>query len=159
MTAYPSPPASYDSSETESPAPPKGTHLEALGFSWTPPKGWKRTEDETSVRYTSPADTQQIVASVTQDFGDLFPTWQAANASLRGKNDHHLIRLGQTDFQGYPAATWEYTYTSRGIGLLVIDFGFSDGARTYEINTTYHESLGRGARATYDKVVDSFTPW
>ncbi|MEV6499261.1 serine/threonine-protein kinase [Streptomyces prunicolor] len=139
------------------PTLPPGTHREAGGFAWATPNGWRRDlKTGAEVHYTSPEGTQELVGKSSLARGDLMETWEASEQSARKGRDYRKIRLDRTTFRGYPAVSWEYTFTLKGVPWHARLLGFDEDGKSYQINTWYQPDVETQALKTYDKVKNSF---
>ncbi|MGW0834802.1 serine/threonine-protein kinase [Streptomyces prunicolor] len=139
------------------PTLPPGTHREAGGFAWATPAGWRRDlKTGAEVHYTSPEGTQELVGKSSLARGDLMETWEASERSARKGRDYRKIRLDRTTFRGYPAVSWEYTFTLKGVSWHARLLGFDEDGKSYQINTWYQPDVETQALKTYDKVRNSF---
>nr|WP_329350884.1 serine/threonine-protein kinase [Streptomyces sp. NBC_01261] len=139
------------------PTLPPGTHREAGGFAWATPKGWRRDlKTGAEVHYTSPDGTQELVGKSSLARGDLMETWEASERSAHQGKSYRKIRLDRTTFRGYPAVSWEYTFTLKGVPWHARLLGFDEDGKSYQINTWYQPGVETQALKTYDKVKNSF---
>lgn len=139
-------------------SPPAQAREEAGEFAWVPPKGWQRVvQSGSEVHYTSPGDTQEIVAKVSNAHGDLMKTWKASEKNARQGQNYRKIRLEEAVFEGWPAVLWEYTFTIKGVSWHAVLMGFDANGRTYQINTWYQPDIETQALKTYEAVRASFT--
>jgi hypothetical protein len=134
------------------------THQEAGGFSWATPEGWRRDlKTGAEVHYTSPDGKQELAAKSARARGDLMETWETSEQNASQGSDYHKIRLEETEFRGYLAVVWEYTFTLDRVPWHARLLGFNVGDRSYQINTWYQPDIETQALKTYDAVKDSFT--
>ncbi|MCX4811080.1 protein kinase [Streptomyces sp. NBC_01239] len=139
------------------PTLPPGTHQEAGGFAWATPAGWRRDlKTGAEVHYTSPDGSQELVGKSALARGDLMETWKASERNAQQGRDYRKIRLDRTTFRGFPAVTWEYTFTLKGTPWHARLLGFDEDGKSYQINTWYQPGVETQALETYDKVRDSF---
>ncbi|WP_443048151.1 protein kinase domain-containing protein [Streptomyces sp. NBC_00252] len=139
------------------PTLPPGTHQEAGGFAWATPAGWRRDlKTGAEVHYTSPDGSQELVGKSALARGDLMETWEASERNAQQGRDYRKIRLERTTFRGFPAVSWEYTFTLKGVAWHARLLGFDEDGKSYQINTWYQPDVETRALETYDKVRDSF---
>ncbi|WP_455681233.1 protein kinase domain-containing protein [Streptomyces luteogriseus] len=137
---------------------PPGTHREAGGFAWATPGGWRRdVKTGAEVHYTSPDGSQELVGKSSLARGDLLETWQTSERNAHQGQDYRKVRLEETTFRGHPAVVWEYTFTLKGVHWHARLLGFNVTGKSYQVNTWYDAGIEEEARATYEKVKDSFT--
>ncbi|WP_411041553.1 protein kinase domain-containing protein [Streptomyces collinus] len=142
---------------TPSGAPPGG-RVEAGGFAWVPPHGWRRdVKTGAEVHYTSPDGRQELVAKSSLARGDLWETWQQSERDARQGRDYVRVRLARTSFQGHPAVVWEYTFTLKGTPWHARLLGFDADGKSYQVNTWYQPEIEIGAVQTYSTVKETFT--
>ncbi|MFJ9373988.1 protein kinase [Streptomyces sp. NPDC101455] len=139
------------------PTLPPGTHREAGGFAWATPDGWRRDlKTGAEVHYTSPDGTQELVGKSSLARGDLMETWEASERNAHQGESYRKIRLDRTTFRGYPAVSWEYTFTLKGVAWHARLLGFDEDGKSYQINTWYQPGAETQALKTYDRVKNSF---
>ena len=139
------------------PTLPPGTHREAGGFAWATPTGWRRDlKTGAEVHYTSPDGTQELVGKSSLARGDLMETWEASERSAHQGQSYRKIRLDRMTFRGYPAVSWEYTFTLKGVPWHARLLGFDEDGKSYQINTWYQPGVETQALKTYGKVKNSF---
>lgn len=139
------------------PTLPPGTHREAGGFAWATPAGWRRDlKTGAEVHYTSPDGTQELVGKSSLARGDLMATWEASERNAHQGESYRKIRLDRTTFRGYPAVSWEYTFTLKGVPWHARLLGFDEDGKSYQINTWYQPGVETQALKTYDRVKNSF---
>lgn len=139
------------------PTLPPGTHREAGGFAWATPDGWRRDlKTGAEVHYTSPDGSQELVGKSSLARGDLMETWEASERNAHQGESYRKIRLDRTTFRGYPAVSWEYTFTLKGVAWHARLLGFDEDGKSYQINTWYQPGVETQALKTYDKVKNSF---
>ncbi|MFD7297671.1 protein kinase [Streptomyces sp. NPDC059897] len=137
---------------------PAGARREA-GYAWVPPKGWERVVKTASeVHYTSPDGTQELVAQSALAKDDLLATWQKSERAAHQGQDYKKLRLTRTAFRGRPAVVWEYLFTLKGARWHAELLGFDRGSRSYQVGTWYRPEVEDRARATYERVKETFTP-
>ncbi|WSX11615.1 serine/threonine protein kinase [Streptomyces sp. NBC_00988] len=139
------------------PTLPPGTHREAGGFAWATPVGWRRDlKTGAEVHYTSPDGSQELVGKSSLARGDLMETWEASERNAHQGDSYRKIRLDRTTFRGYPAVSWEYTFTLKGVPWHARLLGFDEDGKSYQINTWYQPGVETQALKTYDRVKNSF---
>ncbi|MET8580843.1 protein kinase [Streptomyces collinus] len=150
-------PPSAGGTATPTGAPPGG-RVEAGGFAWVPPRGWRRdVKTGAEVHYTSPDGRQELVAKSSLARGDLWETWQQSERDARQGRDYVRVRLARTTFQGHPAVVWEYTFTLKGTPWHARLLGFDADGKSYQVNTWYQPEIETGAVQTYSTVKETFT--
>ncbi|MFF7237130.1 protein kinase [Streptomyces collinus] len=150
-------PSTAGGTGTPTGAPPGG-RVEAGGFAWVPPRGWRRdVKTGAEVHYTSPDGRQELVAKSSLARGDLWETWQQSERDARQGRDYARVRLARTSFRGYPAVVWEYTFTLRGTPWHARLLGFDADGKSYQVNTWYRPEIETGAVQTYSTVKETFT--
>ncbi|MEB8342978.1 serine/threonine-protein kinase [Streptomyces endophyticus] len=136
---------------------PAGARREA-GYAWVPPKGWERVVKTASeVHYTSPDGTQELVAQSALAKDDLLATWQKSERAAHQGQDYKKLRLTRTTFRGRPAVVWEYLFTLKGARWHAELLGFDRGSRSFQVGTWYRPEVEERARATYERVKETFT--
>ncbi|MFJ4472258.1 protein kinase [Streptomyces sp. NPDC089424] len=141
------------------PSPAPGARVEAGGYAWVTPEGWRRdVKTGAEVHYTAPEGTQELVAKSSLARGDLMDSWRTSERNAHQGRDYRKIRLEQTTFRGHPAVVWEYTFTLEGVPWHARLLGFDARGKSYQINTWYQPAVEDGALAVYEDVKKSFTP-
>ncbi|MGW1538867.1 protein kinase domain-containing protein [Streptomyces sp. NPDC002309] len=141
------------------PSLPPGARVEAGGYAWVTPGGWRRdVRTGAEVHYTSPEGTQELVAKSSLARGDLMDSWRTSERNAHQGRDYRKIRLEETTFRGHPAVVWEYAFTLDGVPWRARLLGFDAGGKSYQINTWYQPAGEDGALAVYEDVKKSFTP-
>jgi hypothetical protein len=96
------------------------------GFTIAYPKGWNVRTDGTLTDFRDPATNAYLRVDHIEPPGpspegawfDLEKTFAAEN------ENYQRIRIEPTTYNGYRAGIWEFTYTSGGAQLHVVDLGF-----------------------------------
>ncbi|MCU1375934.1 MAG: Serine/threonine protein kinase [Actinomycetia bacterium] len=84
-----------------------------------------------SVDLTSPDRDYLRIDTVDQPSDDARAGWEAAEPGFEARHtDYQRIRIDDVDYQGRPAAIWEFTFE----GQHAADLGFREGNRGYALN-------------------------
>jgi hypothetical protein len=78
------------------------------------------------------------------------PRFAAENTGYR------RIQITPTTFKGYPAAIWEFTYTSGGVTLHAVDLGFVAGGYGFALNFQTHAQDWDRLQPTFEHFKASF---
>ncbi|GAC1532283.1 MAG: hypothetical protein NVS3B12_09760 [Acidimicrobiales bacterium] len=103
----------------------------STGFTISHPPGWTVTVNGTLTDFRDPATGAYLRVdhrsppdpSPEADWRVFEPSFAAANPGYR------QIQITPTTYEGYRAATWEYTYGTGGVSLHAVDLGFVVGTR------------------------------
>ncbi|GAC1374032.1 MAG: hypothetical protein NVSMB4_01140 [Acidimicrobiales bacterium] len=103
----------------------------STGFTISHPPGWTVTVNGTLTDFRDPATGAYLRVdhrsppdpSPEADWRAFEPSFAAANPGYR------QIQITPTTYEGYRAATWEYTYGTGGVSLHAVDLGFVVGSR------------------------------
>jgi hypothetical protein len=96
------------------------------GFTIAYPKGWSVRTDGTLTDFRDPATNAYLRVDHVEPPGPSPEgAWFELEKSFAAENtDYERIRIEPTTYNGYRAAIWEFTYTSGGAQLHVVDLGF-----------------------------------
>jgi tRNA A-37 threonylcarbamoyl transferase component Bud32 len=99
------------------------------GWSIAQPDGWEvipASTDSTSVDFRDPVTHAYLRVDWTTTPGDsAVEAWRAQAASFAQRHTgYQEIGIEPTTFDGWPAATWEFTYSESGATLHAMDLGF-----------------------------------
>lgn len=96
------------------------------GFTIAHPKGWSIRTDGTLTDFRDPATGAYLRVDHIEPPGPSPEgAWFELEKSFAAENaDYERIRIEPTTYSGYRAAIWEFTYTSGGTTLHVVDLGF-----------------------------------
>lgn len=77
--------------------------------------------------------------------------WEASSAAF-AQNHENYVELGisETEFRGYEAALWEYTYSRSGTTLRASNLGIATGPYGYALNFQTRESDWEASREVYE---------
>jgi eukaryotic-like serine/threonine-protein kinase len=96
------------------------------GFTIAYPKGWSIRTDGTLTDFRDPDTGAYLRVDHIEPPGPSPEgAWFELEKSFAAENDNYQrIRIEPTTYNGYRAGTWEFTYTSGGAQLHVVDLGF-----------------------------------
>ena len=96
------------------------------GFAIAYPKGWNVRTDGTLTDFRDPATGAYLRVDHIEPPGPSPEgAWFELEKSFAAENDNYeRIRIEPTTYNGYRAGIWEFTYTSGGAQLHVVDLGF-----------------------------------
>jgi serine/threonine protein kinase len=108
----------------------------STGYSIAHPPGWTMQSSGTITDFRDPESGAYLRVDHREPPGpspegawyDFEPSFAAQNAN------YHRIQITPTTYNGYRAATWEYTYSARGADLHAVDLGFIAGAHGFALN-------------------------
>ena len=106
-------------------------HDPATGFTISHPPGWAIATNGSLTDFRDPTTGSYLrVDHISPPHADAAADWRAYEPSFAASNpDYQRIQITPTTFDGFPAATWEYTYGSGGTTLHAVDLGFIVGSR------------------------------
>jgi hypothetical protein len=134
-----------------------GAQVEAGGFAWVTPEGWRRdVRTGAEVSYTSPDGKQELAAKSAPASSDLLETWEASEQEAHQGQGYRKIRLEETTFRSNPAVVWEYTFTLENVPWHALLLGFDADGKSYQINTWYQPDIETRALRIYDQAKESF---
>lgn len=96
------------------------------GFTIAYPKGWSVRTDGTLTDFRDPATNAYLRVDHIEPPGPSPEgAWFELEKSFAAENaNYERIRIEPTTYNGYRAGIWEFTYTSGGAQLHVVDLGF-----------------------------------
>ena len=74
------------------------------------------------------------------------------------QQSYSRIRLEPTEFKGFNAAEWEFTYERRNVQLHNLDLGVVTGAKGFTLNFESRQSDWEIVQAFMDRFERSFEP-
>lgn len=152
---------------TETPAGPgvpEGFEIyqDDTGFSLAVPQGWSAEQvTDTAVDISDPAGGRFIrVDQTDQPKQDPVRDWEKQERSVAGElADYARIRIEPVDYRGWNAADWEFTFTSDGSPVHVLNRGFvvSDN-QAYALYFSSGEAQWADSQGILQVAADTFTP-
>lgn len=105
-------------------------HDPATGFTISHPAAWTVSTNGSITDFRDPATGSYLrVDHISPPHADAAADWRAYEPSFAASNPgYQRIQITPTTFDGFPAATWEYTYGGNGT-LHAVDLGFIVGSR------------------------------
>jgi hypothetical protein len=159
-----------DAAEKTRPAPaivpPEWVRYEDPSFGWSigRPPGWQvepQSVDETSVDFSDPASGAYLRVDWTTTPGDsAVAAWEQQSESFAATHSDY-VDLGNApaDYRGWPAATWELTYSESGASLHALDLGFVvDDTYGFALYFQTHAEDWESMQDTFDAFKQSFRP-
>jgi hypothetical protein len=103
----------------------------ATGFTISHPPAWTVSTNGSITDFRDPATGSYLrVDHISPPHADAAADWRAYEPSFAASNPgYQRIQITPTTFDGFPAATWEYTYSGGGTTLHAVDLGFIVGSR------------------------------
>ena len=90
---------------------------------------------------------------------DAVAAWEAQSASFEGNHENYVnLGIEGTEFNGWEAAEWEYTYSDGGADLHAInlgfivseEYGFALNFQTHEENWTASQEIFEAFKASFE---------
>lgn len=115
----------------------------STGFTISHPPTWSISTSGTRTDFRDPATGAYLrVDHISPPHADAAADWRSYEPSFAAANPgYRRIQITPTTFQGFQAATWEYTYGSGGGELHAVDLGFIVGS-TYGFALNYQTPAG-----------------
>jgi len=128
------------------------------GFSISHPPSWSVSTNGTLTDFRDPSSGAYLRVDHRQPPGpspegawyDYEPTFAAQNSN------YQRIRITPTTYQGFPAATWEFTYGGGGADLHAVDLGFIAGDYGFALNFQTPASQWDRMQPVFDAFKASF---
>ena len=132
----------------------------ATGFRIDYPRGWNVSQTGQYTDFRHP-DAAAALRVVVQDAGGRTAqnVWIELERRFRTEQPtYSRIRLEPTEFSGYDAAEWEFTYSRQNVQLHNLDLAVVTGTKTFTLNFESRESNWSVVKAFYDRFESSFQP-
>jgi serine/threonine protein kinase len=132
------------------------------GWSIARPEGWEEipaSTDSTSIDFRDPVTHSYLRVDWTTTPGDsAVEAWRAQAASFgQSHTGYEEIGISPTTFDGWPAATWEFTYTDGGATLHAVDLGFVVRKEYgFALYFQTHDEDWASSQATFARLKSSF---
>jgi len=107
------------------------------GYSIAYPSGWQvRRLDGTRTDLTDPTTGTYLRVDWSDKPADPLEAWQRSSKAFgESHQGYEVVRLEETEFQGYPGAIWEYRYSAAGGRLHASNLTFvTSKERAYALN-------------------------
>jgi len=130
------------------------------GFRIDHPSGWNITREGnyTDFRHPEAAAALRVVVQDSNARSAEF-AWLELERQFREKQpSYSRIRLQPTEFKGYNAAEWEFTYSRQGVQLHNLDLGVVTGAKGFTLNFESRQSNWPVVKAFMERFKSSFVP-
>jgi serine/threonine protein kinase len=132
----------------------------ATGFTIDYPSDWRvsREGNYTDFRHPNAAAALRVVVQDSNS-RSAESAWIELERRFRTEQQSYSrIRLEPSEFKGFNAATWEFTYERRNVQLHNLDLGVVTGAKGFTLNFESRQSDWEIVRAFMDRFEDSFQP-
>ena len=132
----------------------------ATGFTIDYPSDWRVSREGNYTDFRHP-DSAAALRVVVQDSNSRSAeaAWLDLERRFRTEQQgYSRIRLEPTEFKGYNAAEWEFTYQRRNVQLHNLDLGVVTGAKGFTLNFESRQSDWDIVKAFMDRFEDSFVP-
>jgi serine/threonine protein kinase len=139
---------------------PTGWHAyTGSGFSIPVPEGWVMSNTSGMILFKDPGKLGRILAVSQSDVSN--PDPKAALAEQEGeqsrKSGYQQLKLASVDYRNYPAADWEWLYTSdRGTPIHTLRRGFIVSGTFYTISWYVAEANWQENLGSFDVVTNGF---
>jgi len=130
------------------------------GFTIDYPSDWRVTREGNYTDFRHP-DSAAALRVVVQDSNSRSAeaAWLDLERRFRTEQQSYSrIRLEPTEFKGFTAAEWEFTYERRNVQLHNLDLGVVTGAKGFTLNFEARQSDWNIVKAFMDRFQDSFQP-
>jgi hypothetical protein len=159
-----SPPDSSEKAAAPAPIPPAtpagwvSYRDPATGFTIARPSGWTIRRDGTLTDFRDPDTGAYMRVDFTRTPGPSpADDWYAFEPDFAAKNaGYHRIQITPTTYAGFPAANWEYTYSSGRGDLHAVDLGFVTGRYGFALNYQAPEKDWQRLQPTFEKFKATF---
>lgn len=132
----------------------------ATGFKIDYPSDWRVSREGNYTDFRHP-DSAAALRVVVQDSNarSAESAWLDLERRFRTEQQSYSrIRLEPTEFKGYDAAEWEFTYERRNVQLHNLDLGVVTGAKGFTLNFEARQSDWHVVKAFMDRFERSFEP-
>jgi serine/threonine protein kinase len=132
----------------------------ATGFKIDHPTDWRITREGNYTDFRHP-DSAAALRVVVQDSNSRSAESAWIDLERRFKAEqqgYSRIRLEPTEFKGYNAAEWEFTYQRRNVQLHNLDLGVVTGAKGFTLNFEARQGDWEIVKAFMDRFERSFQP-
>jgi len=128
------------------------------GFTISYPRGWTIRTDGTLTDFRDPETGAYLrVDHVSPPGPSPEGAWFELEQSFAAENaNYQRIRIEPTTYSGYRAAIWEFTYTSGGAQLHVVDLGFITPRYGFALYFQTREADWNRMQPTFQAFKDSF---
>lgn len=132
----------------------------ATGFTIDYPSDWRvsREGNYTDFRHPNSAAALRVVVQ-DSNARSAESAWLELERRFRSEQQSYSrIRLEPSQFKGFNAARWEFTYERRNVQLHNLDLGVVTGAKGFTLNFESRQSDWDIVRAFMERFEDSFRP-
>ena len=121
---------------------------------WHPPSWAPTSQGDSRTDLVDPATGDYLRVDYVEEPGDdPEEAWQDASDSFAGRyDDYEELRIEEREYQGFPAAVWEYTYQGKhatNLGFVTDDYGFALNFQTAEERWDERQDLRRAFEAAF----------
>jgi hypothetical protein len=131
------------------------------GYRISYPPGWSVVplgDTRTDIRH--PSNGSYLRVDWTDTPGDdPVAAWESLSDSFATSHeDYSELRIEATEYQGFDAALWEFTYSEGGADLHAVDLGFVTGNYGFALNFQTRSDAWTGSQKTFERFQASFEP-
>ena len=131
------------------------------GYRIAHPPGWSVVplgDTRTDIRH--PSNGTYLRVDWTDAPGDdPVAAWESLSDAFAASHDNYSeMRIDATEYDGYEAAIWEFTYSEGGADLHAIDLGFVTGDYGFALNFQTRAENWIGSQNTFERFQNSFEP-
>ncbi|MDP9070191.1 MAG: DUF1795 domain-containing protein, partial [Actinomycetota bacterium] len=133
----------------------------ATGYRIAHPPTWRvRPLDRTRTDITDPDTGSYLRVDWTDKPGPSPEAdWERQSPSFGSRHaGYQELRIDPTTYKGFPAAEWEYAYSSGGARLHAIDLGFVTGRYGFALNFQTPEAIWQESQPTFEAFKAAFQP-
>ncbi|WP_067895791.1 serine/threonine-protein kinase [Actinomadura chibensis] len=158
----PSAPPPTPSVPPRTPLPDGMTPAAGTGYTIGVPRGWRRSEQGSSVVWTDPVTSAYVQVDRTPWTGDPYQHWvtweREAIADGKLKGFQRVAPITSTTAAGYPAADIEFTWSRSGGLTRARDRGVMADGRAYAVIVAVPASQWNENETLVKNVLDTFRP-
>jgi hypothetical protein len=137
-------------------------YRDATGFSVAVPAGWQTVHNGTLVDFREPGGGRFLrIDQSDSPQGDPVTDWQRQAASFASTHaGYHLVRpIVRVDYRGWNAADWEFTWTSGGTTIHVLNRNVVPSpTKAYALYWSVPDSQWTSSRRIFDIAAQTFQP-
>jgi len=148
---------------TDAASAPAGfaSHRDSAGWSAAVPTGWRISDRGTRTTATAPSGTPDLLVDSQPKAGpSALGAWRSLEPSVRASSPgYRLLSMRAADGgDGTTAAVWEFTFTSGGRTMHVVDFGLVRNGHGYGLRWRAPQDQWPAALEQMRTVFASFRP-
>jgi eukaryotic-like serine/threonine-protein kinase len=131
------------------------------GYRISHPPGWHVSplgDTRTDIRHPSNGMYLRVDWTATPG-DDPVAAWESFSESFAARHeDYNKIRIEATEYHGFDAAVWEFTYSDEGTSLHAIDLGFVTDEYGFALNFQTRAEDWTSSQRIFERFQASFEP-